>query len=118
MDRARCIRRIGLLALVLMTLELSTPAAHAAYVSANLGRVRLYVYSTFGNGDVAFYGTPAGSCVGFWLRPTDPGFKNMYAVLLAARAADRPVQVWGYDDQVWTGSTGTYCRVDTIDFAD
>jgi hypothetical protein len=119
MNSSRSTHMASLLALGLMTLGLMTPAAHAALVSGNAGLVtRMYVYATFGNGDVAFYGTAIGSCMGFWLRPTDPGFKNMYAVLLAARAAGRPVQVSGYDNEIWNGSGSAFCRADSIDFAD
>jgi hypothetical protein len=102
-----------------MVLGLSAPAAHAGLVSGNAGLVtRMYVYSTFGSGDVAFNGSALGSCFGFWLRPADPGFTNMYAVLLAARAAGRPVQVVAYDNEIWNGSGSVFCRVDSIDFAD
>lgn len=119
MNSSRRVRMAHLLALILTTLGLAAPSAHAAYVTGNIGLVtRLYVYSTFGNGDVAFYGATAGPCFGFWLRPTDPGFKNMYALLLAARTAGRPVQVWGYDNEIWSGSTSTFCRADSIDYSD
>ena len=119
MNSSHRVRMANLLALLLLTLGLSAPTAHAAYITGNIGPItRLYVYSTFGNGDVAFYGVTVGPCIGFWLRSSDPGFKNMYALLLAARTAGRPVQVWGYDHEVWSGSTQTFCRADTVDFAD
>jgi hypothetical protein len=44
--------------------------------------------------------------------------KNMYAVLLAARAADRSVVVYAHEDQLWSGSGTPSCRVEAVDFAD
>ena len=92
----------------------------AAPVTVNIGTLtRMWVHGTFGNGDVWFVGTTGGgSCQAFWLRASDPGVKNMYAVLLAARTAGRPVLVYAHDDQLWSGSGSPSCRVEAVDFAD
>src|SRR5882757_10319449 len=59
---------------------------------------------------------PAGSCFGFWLRPSDAGYQANYATLLAAQISKRAITVYAMDDQQsqWTGSTSKYCLVDSI----
>jgi hypothetical protein len=57
---------------------------------------------------------PAGTCVGFWLRPSDPGYQANYATLLAAQISKRAITVYALDDQLWTGSSTKYCLVDSI----
>lgn len=92
----------------------------AAPVTANIGTLtRMWVHATFGNGDVWFVGTSSGgSCQAFWLRAADLGMKNMYAVLLSARATNRPILVYAHDDQLWGGSGSPSCRVEALDYAD
>lgn len=93
-------------------------ASEAALVTSPLVTVnRFFVFSDFGGGDVAFItSAPTTGCPGgFWLRPTDPGYKSLYAMLAMAYATKSPVQVTAYDDSIWTGSTGVYCRVYYID---
>jgi hypothetical protein len=48
----------------------------------------------------------------------DPGSKAVYAQLLAARLAEKPIVVWAYNDQIWARSDGQYCRIEAVDFAD
>jgi hypothetical protein len=110
--RVRCI--------VALAAALTTAVSQATPVTANIGTLtRMWVHSTYGNGDVWFVGaTGSGSCAAFWLRASDLGMKNLYTVLLAARAAGRPVVVYAHDDQLWSGSGTPSCRVEAVDFAD
>jgi len=55
-----------------------------------------------------------GSCVGFWLSPSDPGYQANFATLLAAKLAERAIKVYALDTVLWGGSTDHYCRVDMI----
>jgi hypothetical protein len=93
----------------------SMPSAHAAVVYSPDGVTiaRIYSYSEFGSGDVAFTvaGGGAVGCDGFWLRPSDPGFKTLYALLLVAYSTKQPIMVGGVDDSIWTGSASRFCRV-------
>jgi len=99
-------------------LAIASLNASAAMVSGSVGNiVHLYSYSTSGSGDVAVVVTyaPAGCSSGFWLRASDPGFKNVYAQLMSARLTQTPIRIWAYDDQLWPLSTGQFCRIDAID---
>jgi hypothetical protein len=117
MSRAKSV--CGVIAVVA---GLTTGVGQAATVTANIGLLtRMWVHATFGSGsgDVWFVGTTGGgSCQAFWLRGADIGVKNLYAVLLAARATGRPVLVYANDNELWSGSGSPSCRVEAIDFAD
>jgi hypothetical protein len=78
----------------------------------------VWMYSTFGAGDVVFRQTTAGisQCFGFWLRPTDPGFKVNVAALLMAIQTQSSIAVVVDDSQLWTGSGSPYCLVITLGF--
>ena len=89
---------------------------HAALVTVS-GKIAVtYSFSDYGAGDVVFQmnATGVGCENGFWLRPTDPGFKSNLSVLLAAHLSGRNVSVQGYNDSIWTGSAGKYCRLYSI----
>ena len=75
-----------------------------------------YVQTTYGGGDVAFVvsSAPTGCEHGFWLRPSDAGFKSAYAAILTAHTAKTPLYIWAYDNELWSGSSGHFCRVDAI----
>jgi hypothetical protein len=100
---------------------LSFGEAHAALVGGSpAGPVKhYYSYSDFNTGDVVIVvTTPPPTCPGgFWVRMTDPGAKNVVAQLLAAVAAQMPLIIWGYDDQLWPGTTTATCRLYTLDYA-
>jgi hypothetical protein len=95
--------------------------AHAALVggSPNGPIKHYYSYSDFGTGDVVVQVTnPPATCPGgFWVRMTDPGAKNLVAQLLTAVAAQIPLIIWGYDDQLWAGTTTPTCRIYTVDYS-
>jgi len=86
--------------------------ANATQVAA-VGIVgQISTYTTFGNGDVVFTlsSTAPGCTNGFWLRPTDEGFKFALAALLEAKATGSTLQVDALDTDLWAGGTST-CRV-------
>lgn len=101
------------LALLAVAYGLSMSQGQAAVVGGTPAVVAEYsVYSEYGGGDVLF--TSAGSiagCYGFWLRPTDPGFKETFSTLLTAYVTKSTLRVWAHDDSIWGGSTNAYCRV-------
>jgi hypothetical protein len=75
----------------------------------------MYSYSTFGSGDVVFAlsgGSGLSQCAGgFWLRPSDAGFKTNVAVLLSAIQGQTAIRVYADDSQIWNGSSAQYCLV-------
>ena len=94
-------------------LVLVSSLANAALVSVTGKVTSTYSYSDFGTGDVVFQMNSIGvGCeAGFWLRPTDPGFKSNLSFLLAAQLSGRTVAILGYNDSIWGGSSGKFCRL-------
>lgn len=86
--------------------------AAVVYSPTNVTITSIYMYSEFGNGDVAFtVSSPPSGCDGLWLRPSDPGFKTLYAMVVTAYTTKQPLQVGGIDDSIWNGSGSRFCRV-------
>jgi hypothetical protein len=93
--------------------------AHAALVGGNVGLLtQLITFTDYGTGDVVIIvAAPLATCQqGFWLRMTDAGVKAAYAQLLAAWHGGQPLTVYGWDDQLWSGSAGRYCRLDNVSY--
>jgi hypothetical protein len=90
-------------------------AAQAAVVGDYTNRkvTEFFTYSDFGGGDVMFkVDLPIAGCEGgFWLRPSDAGFKANLATLLLAYTTKVNLRVWAYNDQLWTGSGAPTCRL-------
>jgi hypothetical protein len=76
-----------------------------------------FVYPEYGGGDVVVTlsePVATGCEAGFWLRPSDPGFKAAMATIMMAYINKSPVRIWVLDDQVWPGSAAKYCKLYTI----
>jgi hypothetical protein len=126
-DHARCfIRRSAAIGAIISSGCLCT-VAQAASVSAGPSTVlgqSMFSYSTFGsdathpNADVVFQLTnnPVSQCFGFWLRASDPGFKNNFAVLLSVIQTQGQITVNADDSAAnhWAGSTTAYCIVTSL----
>ncbi|MEO9599799.1 hypothetical protein [Parasphingorhabdus sp.] len=96
-------------------------SAHAAIVGSTTNKVTitgLFSYSDYGGGDVIITTDSdiSGCEAGYWLRPTDDGFEQNFAIAMSASLANRPVIVMAHNDQLWSGSAGKYCRLDLIAF--
>jgi hypothetical protein len=90
---------------------------HAALVGPYVVNIQeLWTYTDYtGVGDaVITVNASAPTCDGYWLRQSDPGSKNTLALLLAAKAQNATIKIYAYDDQIWSGSSGKYCRIYTI----
>lgn len=103
-----------------LSLALVAPASAALvgdYTSRKVTEV--YTYEDFGGGDVIFrVDIPIVGCEGgFWLRPTDPGFKTNVATVLLAYSTKSALRVWGFNDQLWTGSAAPTCRLYSLGLA-
>jgi hypothetical protein len=76
-----------------------------------------YAYSNFDGGDFVFStsaGAP-GCASGWYVKPTDGGYRSIIAEVLTAQAAGLPVVVYGDNSDLWAGSpSGQYCRVQTV----
>jgi hypothetical protein len=91
-------------------------SASAALVSGSGTISHIWSYSTYGSGDVVFQLTTtlSGCSNGLWLKAADPGFKNLYAMLLAAYHAGGTISVDAFNDDLWTGAGGATCRVHDV----
>jgi hypothetical protein len=102
-------------ALALTTLVMAPPAS--ATVVYSTGTVtHINTYPEFGGGDFVFRLSSyvAGCESGYWLSPSQPGFKTSVAFVLQARAAGESISVGGNNAVVWTGSATSYCKVDWL----
>jgi hypothetical protein len=109
-------KRFGLCCLVALCALPGLSIATEVSGTATINWLQTYQGNSWPAADTIFTLTngPAGSCVGFWLRPSDPGYQANYATLLAAQIAKRAVTVYALDNQLWTGSGTAYCLVDAI----
>jgi hypothetical protein len=56
----------------------------------------------------------AGCEGGFWLSPSQPGFKQSYAFILTARATGDTISAGGNNSAIWSGSSTKYCKLDWV----
>jgi hypothetical protein len=76
-------------------------------------------YNAYGSGDVLILvSSPTVGCErGFWLRPADAGFKNLYAAALTMYVNKNNLLVQTDTSTVWPGSTQsgqTFCLVTAL----
>jgi hypothetical protein len=91
------------LALALMVTV--APAVQAAIVQGS-GQISLaQSYADHSGGTFVFKvaNQPAG-CTGFWVTPSQPGFKTVVAYILQAKAAGEAVRVHADNAQLWIGT--------------
>jgi len=121
LDHARCyIHKLAAVVVFIGSYCFCT-VAQAADVSAGPSTVlsqSMFSYSSYGNGDVVFQLTnnPVSQCFGFWLRASDPGFKNNLAILLSVIQTQGQITVNADDTSAnhWSGSTTAYCIVTSL----
>jgi hypothetical protein len=82
--------------------------------------VQSYAYSNYDNGDFVFSTSIAapGCSTGWYVKPTDGGYRAIIATVLTAQAVGLQVIVYGDNTDLWTGSpSGQYCRVQAVGLA-
>ncbi len=94
----------------------STPLLQAAMVHSTGTVTVILTYLDHGQGDFTFRvsNPPAGCSGGFWISPTQPGFKSAVAFVLQARATGEPVLVGADTAQLWNGSGDQWCKVEYV----
>lgn len=105
---------IALASVAIVGMAFLQPAnATIVTTSATVTITQIHSFSDSGSGDVVFTVSTAltGCAGGFWLRPSDAGFKAIYSSLLLSYANHTPILISAYNDSIWTGSTANYCRV-------
>ncbi|WP_444997518.1 hypothetical protein [Aliikangiella sp. IMCC44359] len=80
---------------------------------------KLYSYAEQGifDGDIAILisNPPVGCEGGYWLRKADTlGYKNTLSFLLSAFHSQTTVSLSGNNNELWSGSSNKYCRLDQI----
>ena len=104
----------------LLLLASSVPGtAPAAVVTPGVGVTvtQSYTYTTYDGGDFVFSTSVAapGCGSGWYVKPTDGGYRAAIAVILTAQASGVQVMVYGDNSDLWTGSpSGQYCRVQSV----
>jgi hypothetical protein len=90
--------------------------AQAALQSPSTTLSAVYSYNQWGNGDVAFkVANPIPECIdGYWLTKADAGFQTNMATILLAFQGNTSVVIYGIPSQLWSGSTGKYCKLYSI----
>ena len=102
---------------LMISVYLSSSIAEAATIQVGPSTIlsgSMISYSTVGNGDVVFelaQNPLASQCYGFWLRPSDAGFKTNLAILLSVIQTQTTLAVSAEDSTIWTGSVAKYCLV-------
>jgi hypothetical protein len=116
-DAGRYFRRARALGsgFAIAMLAMSLPAS-AAVVPASGTVAVVYAYAEFGSGDFVFrLSTTAAGCEGgFWLSPSQPGFKTLVAFVMQARATGETITVGGNNALIWNGSGSSFCKVDWL----
>lgn len=105
--------------LMLMVAGAGTAAAQPSIVSPGspVTITQSYAYSNYDGGDFVFSTSVAapGCASGWYVKPTDGGYKSIVATVLTAQAVGLQVVVYGDSSDIWTGSpTGQYCRVQAV----
>ena len=97
-----------------LTMLTWSPQAFATVVSAAGTVAQINTYGDFGSGDFVFrLSTYVVGCEGgFWISPSQPGFKTLVAAVLQARATGESITVGGNDALIWNGSGSRFCKVD------
>jgi hypothetical protein len=91
------------------------PMIHGAIVqgSGNVTVIIAYTDHTSGTFSFRISNPPAG-CFGYWISPSQPGFKTAVAFVMQARATGEPVLVGADNAQLWSGSNDPWCKVDYV----
>ncbi|WP_299007059.1 hypothetical protein [uncultured Shewanella sp.] len=105
--------------LIAGALALVSTQVFSASVSTTTTVNTLYTYgegSSRHNDIVIKVDSPLTGCeAGFWVKSTDNiGNKNVSAFLLSAFHAGSKMYIAAYNDQLWSGSDGNYCKVHSI----
>jgi hypothetical protein len=108
-------RASGLM-IVMATLGMSSPPASAAVVYTSGTVISMHTYPDFGSGDFIFrLSTHIGGCEGgFWISPSQPGFKTTVAAVMLARTTGESITVGGDNAQIWNGSASAFCKVSWV----
>ncbi|GLQ73496.1 hypothetical protein [Vibrio penaeicida] len=91
----------------------------AANISGTSTISKLYTYgenTKHNNRIVIVVDSPSAGCDdGYWLDSSDNlGNKNIAAFLLSAFHANSKVYFAAYTDQLWTGSSGKFCKIHSV----
>ena len=105
-------------AFVCMTLVCVASTAQGVLLGAeSLTITKHYTYADYGNGDTTFQFTPANAisgCDGAWIAPSQPGAKQLLAIMLSAKLAQKTITLWLDNSVIWGGSSARFCKVHAL----
>lgn len=98
----------------------ASSATNAELVSGNAGTITHWmVYTTINEGDFLVQSSsPLQGCDGFFAYGSDPGSKNVYAMLQAAYLTKRELYIYAFNNVLWEGSSSKYCHIYAVDYAE
>ena|ERR1700686_4674825 len=114
------INGVGVLLVCAGILAAGRAAAAVVSPGASVTVTQSYAYTSFDGGDFVFSTSVAatGCGSGWYIKPTDPGYKAAVAAVLTAQAAGSFVSVYGDNSDLWTGSnSGQFCHVQAVGIA-
>jgi hypothetical protein len=108
----RQIIKLGLCSLLLTI----APVIQAAMVHASGTVTVILTYLNHGQGDFTFRisNPPSGCNTGYWISPSQPGFRSAVAFVMQAKATGETILVGADTAQLWNGSGDQWCKVDYV----
>lgn len=98
----------------------ASSVSNAELVNGNVGTLTEWmVYTTLGEGDFLIQSSISlQGCDGFFVYGSDPGSKNVYAMLQAAYLTKKELWIWADSSQLWGGSSSRYCHIYAVNYVD
>lgn len=98
----------------------ASSTSNAELVNGNAGTITHFmVYATIVDGDfLVRTSSPLQGCYGFFVYGSDPGSKNVYAMLQMAYLTKKELWIWAESNQLWEGASDRYCHIYAIDYAE
>lgn len=106
-------------ALFVVAILLILPPVYANSVASTETKIKyISSYNQHRGGDVIFVieQTPTACASGYWLTKDDPGFNANFTMLISAYHAKNKVIIYGSSDQLWPGSSGKFCKLNSISY--
>jgi hypothetical protein len=117
MEKTRLFKAIVAVAVGASVLTPALVSAIAVSTPVPVTITQSYAYASYDGGDFVFSTSAAvsGCASGWYVQPSDPGYKIIVSVVLTAQAAGLQVMVYGDNSQLWSGApSGQYCHIQTV----
>lgn len=107
-------RALVLLTMLILAFTNAASAVERSNQKAEI--VRLISYAEAGGDVYIKLATNGNVCThGYYLSKSSPGFDANLSVLLAAKMSNSPIYVYGYENQLWSGSSQPTCKIYSVE---